>query len=151
MTGVEQGEVLFVGSYTHALDAKRRLTLPSVWRSLLGADRRLFAFPCPEEKCVYLYTAGEMMRRVRMLREGRVDADERRAVRSFAAGGEMLLLDAQGRIRLNDALLAHAEVKDRVVLVGALTRIELWSAENFDLALPPTDSSAAEDIFYGGF
>jgi hypothetical protein len=35
-------------------------------------------------------------------------------------------------------------------LVGALTRIELWSVENFDLALPQ-DSSTAEDVFFGGY
>ena len=29
-------EELFVGSFHHALDPKRRLIIPSVWRSMLG-------------------------------------------------------------------------------------------------------------------
>jgi len=81
---------------------------------------------------------------------GPLDKLGQQAVRSFAAGADMLVWDAQGRIRIGENLLAHAEVKEQVVLVGTLTRIELWSVENFDLALPQ-DSSAAEDVFYGGY
>lgn len=144
-------QAMFVGSFTHAMDAKRRIIFPSSWRNLTGDSNRLFAFPHPEEKCLYLYTAEEMMRRLSQLRSGGpLDKLEQQAIRSFAAGADMLAWDAQGRIRIAEHLLAHAEVKEQVVLVGTLTRIELWSAENFDLALPQ-DSSTAEDVFYGGY
>ena len=144
-------EALFVGSFTHALDAKRRLIFPSSWRNLAGESNRLFAFPHPEDRCLYLYTAQEMMRRLGQLRSGGpLDKTDERAVRSFTAGGDMLVWDAQGRIRIAENLLAHAEVKEQVVLVGALTRIELWSAENFDLALPQ-ESAVAEDVLFGGY
>jgi len=142
---------LFVGSFTHALDSKRRFIFPACWRAAAGENNRLFVFPHPEEKCLYLYTAEEMMRRLAILREsGSLDKTDQQAVRSFAAGAEMLLWDTQGRIRIGDSLLAHAEVQDHVVLVGTLTRIELWSVENFDLALPH-ESSTAEDVFFGGY
>ena len=151
MTMVENMQAMFVGSFTHALDAKRRMIFPSSWRSLTGDSNRLFAFPHPDDKCLYLYTAAEMMRRLGQLRSGGpLDKLDQQAIRSFAAGADMLVWDAQGRIRISENLLAHAEVKDQVVLVGTLTRIELWSVENFDLALPQ-NSSAAEDIFYGGY
>lgn len=142
---------MFVGSFTHALDAKRRMIFPASWRAAAGDVNRLFVFPHPDEKCLYLYTAEEMMRRLAVLREsGPLDTFDQQAVRSFSAGADMLLWDAQGRIRIGDNLLAHAEVQEQVVLVGTLTRIELWSVENFDLALPK-ESSTAEDVFYGGY
>jgi len=151
MIDLKDMQALFVGSYTHALDAKRRMIFPSSWRSLTGNSNRLFAFPHPDDKCLYLYTAEEMMRRLVQLRSGDVlDQRDQQAIRSFTAGADMLVWDAQGRIRISEDLLAHAEVKDQVVLVGTLTRIELWSVENFDLALPQ-DSAAAEDVFYGGY
>ena len=151
MTEVKDIQALFVGSFTHSLDAKRRIIFPSSWRNLTGGRNQLFAFPHPDDKCLYLYTAEEMMRRLGLLRsDGPIDKLEQQAVRSFAAGADMLVWDAQGRVRIGDNLLAHAEVKSQVVLVGTLTRIELWSVENFDLALPQ-DSSTAEDIFYGGY
>lgn len=150
---INEGEMqaLFVGSHTHSLDAKRRIIFPSGWRNLLGGANRLFAFPHPDEKCLYLYTAEEMMRRLNQLRAGGpLDALDQQALRSFTAGADMLVWDAQGRVRIGDHLLAHAEVKEQVVLVGTLTRIELWSAENFDQALPQ-HSPTAESLFYGGY
>lgn len=148
---VQSVPVLFVGSFTHSLDAKRRMIFPSVWRNLAGASNQLFAFPHPEEKCLYLYTADEMMRRLDALRSGgALDRNDEQAIRSITAGAELLVWDAQGRVRVGDSLLAHIEVKSQLVLVGAMTRIELWSAENFDLALP-RDSSTAENVFFGGY
>jgi len=92
-----------------------------------------------------------MNRRLGQLREaGAVDAADEQAVRAMMASADSLLLDAQGRVRIKDELLAHAEVKTKVVLVGTLTRIELWSEEQFDLALPSA-SALAETAFYGGY
>ncbi|MEI6891362.1 MAG: hypothetical protein V5783_04235 [Pontiella sp.] len=151
MTITQNIPALFVGSFTHSLDAKRRMIFPSTWRNLAGESNQLFAFPHPDEKCLYLYTAAEMMRRLDELRStGSVDANDQQAIRSITAGADMLMWDAQGRFRVGENLLAHIEVKEQLVLVGALTRIELWSAENFDLALPQ-ESSAAESIFFGGY
>ncbi|WP_372806930.1 division/cell wall cluster transcriptional repressor MraZ [Pontiella sp.] len=127
------------------------MIFPSSWRNLTGESNQLFAFPHPEEKCLFLYTAAEMMRRLEELRNGgTIDRNDQQAIRSITAGADMLVWDAQGRIRIGENLLAHIEVKEQVVLVGALTRIELWSAENFDLALPQ-ESSTAEDVFFGGY
>ncbi len=151
MTTTANMPALFVGSFTHSLDAKRRMIFPSTWRNLAGESHQLFAFPHPEEKCLYLYTAAEMMRRIDELRtSGIIDANDQQAIRSITAGADMLVWDTQGRIRVGENLLAHIEVKEQLVLVGALTRIELWSAENFDLALPQ-ESSAAENVFFGGY
>ena len=151
MTPAGITKALFVGSFTHSLDAKRRIIFPSNWRNMLADQNRLFAFPHPDAKCLYLYTEEEMLRRLNLLRTGgALDPQEQKAIRSFTAGADMLVWDAQGRIRVGDNLLAHVEVKEQVVLVGTLTRIELWSAENFDLALPQ-DSSEAENVFYGGY
>ena len=148
---VENMQAMFVGSFTHSLDAKRRIIFPSSWRNLVGESNQLFAFPHPDDKCLYLYTAAEMMRRLNELRSGGpLDKLDQQSIRSFTAGADMLVWDAQGRVRIGENLLAHAEVKSQVVLVGTLTRIELWSVENFDLALPQ-DSSVAEDVFYGGY
>ena len=151
MTKVSETPALFVGSFTHALDPKRRIIFPSSWRNLAGESNQLFAFPHPEEKCLFLYTAAEMMRRLDALRNGgALDRNDQQAIRSITAGADLLVWDVQGRIRIGENLLAHIEAKEQVVLVGALTRIEAWSAENFDLALPQV-SATAENAFFGGY
>ena len=144
-------EELFVGSVHHSLDPKRRLIIPSNWRGMMGETPRLYVFPHPDRKCLYLYTLAEMNRRLQQLRgSGAVDAQDEQAVRAMMASADALTVDAQGRVRIKDELLAHVEVKSKVVLVGTLTRIELWSEENFDLALPAV-SALAEAAFYGGY
>lgn len=147
----ERVEPLFVGSFHHSLDPKRRLIIPSGWRAIAGDPPRFYAFPHPEHACLYLYTLSEMNRRLHRLRgQGMTDALMEQAVRSMTAAADALLVDAQGRVRIKDELLAHAEVKSKVVLVGILTRIELWSEEKFDMALP-MDSGPAEAVLYGGY
>ncbi|MBM4152447.1 MAG: hypothetical protein FJ220_02855 [Kiritimatiellaceae bacterium] len=149
--GESNTEELFVGSFHHSLDPKRRLTIPSDWRAMMGATPRLYAFPHPERKCLYLYTLAEMNRRLRQLRGASgSDAMAEQAVRAMTASADALLVDVQGRVRIKDELLAHVEVQSKVVLVGTLTRIELWSEENFDMALPAV-STLAEMAFYGGY
>ena len=146
-----KGEELFVGSYHHSLDPKRRLIVPSSWRSMLGESPRLYVFPHPDRPCLYLFTFAEMNRRLNKIREaGGVDAHDEQAIRAMTASADALLADAQGRVRIKDELLAHAEVNSKVVLVGTLTRIELWSEEKFDMALPEA-SPLAEAAFYGGY
>lgn len=144
-------EELFVGSFHHALDPKRRLIIPSVWRSMLGVASRLYVFPHPELSCLHLYTMSELNRRLIQLREASsIDATDGEALRSMTASADMIQVDAQGRVRIKDELLAHAEVKSKVVLVGTMTRIELWSEERFDLALPVV-SPLAEAAFFGSY
>jgi MraZ protein len=142
---------LFVGSFHHSLDPKRRLIIPSSWRGVLGENLRLYVFPHPDRKCLYLYTSAEMNRRLQQLREaGAVDEQDQQAIRAMTASADSLAIDAQGRVRIKDELLAHAEVRNKVVLVGTLTRIELWSEAQFDMALPAT-SPLADTAFYGGY
>ena len=144
-------QVLLVGSFTHQLDSKRRLIFPSVWRNLAGSDQQLFAFPHPERPCLYLYLKDEMLRRMAQLRDvNSMDADDQQAIRSITAGGELLHWDAQGRVRIGDHLLRAIDVQSQVVLVGALSRIEVWSSERYDLALPAS-SSVADELFFGGY
>jgi MraZ protein len=146
-----KSEELFVGSFHHSLDLKRRLIIPSSWRSMLGESSRLYVFPHPDKPCLFFYTLSEMNRRLAKLRDaGAVDANDEQAIRSMTASADALSVDAQGRVRIKDELLAHAEVDSKVVLVGTMTRIELVSAKNFDMALP-VESPLAEAAFFGSY
>ena len=144
-------QVLLVGSYTHTLDAKRRLIFPSAWRHLIQDHQALYAFAHQQQPCLYLYLKDEMMRRIAQLRsEQVVDAQEEQAIRAVTAGAELIQWDAQGRIRIGEHLLRHIEATDQVVWVGTLTRIEVWSVSHFDLALPQQDTRA-ESLFFTGY
>jgi MraZ protein len=120
----------FVGRHKHSLDAKKRLTIPSEWRSLVGIPESLFVLPSSIESCLCLYPAREMARRLHKLAEtSEVDAEAQRNMRELSSNANMVSWDAQGRIRIDDHLLEYAKLESEVVLVGVFRRFELWSPE----------------------
>jgi MraZ protein len=122
------GPGLLVGRFDHALDPKKRLTVPAGWRDLMGSPAYVYVFPDPNETCLNLIPPAEMEGRLEKLRQ-RALFDKRagEALRVFGENAEQAVLDVQGRIRIRDRLLAFAGLSDKVVLIGALNRVQLWS------------------------
>jgi MraZ protein len=119
---------LFVSNYTHSLDPKRRLTIPSDWRTKVGDPPSLYVLPDIHEKCLCAFPAREMIHRLERIRKHSLaDRSARSFARALAAQSELVAWDAQGRIRIKDELLAYAGIKDKVALVGAFDSFELWN------------------------
>ena len=124
---------MFVGDFVHALDPKKRLTIPSVWRSQVGSPRTLYVLPDFHHKCLNVYPAGEMVRKLESLRQYPMgDRTAREFSRVLGSASELVAWDTQGRIRINDKLLTFAGLTDKVIMIGALDRIELWSPVHHD-------------------
>ena len=120
------GQGVFVNTYTHSLDSKKRLTIPSDWRELVGVPRGLFVLPGVNDKCLCVYPAREMTRRLEKLRNLSI-ADEkgRQFARTLASRADLVPWDSQGRIRIKDELLEYADLVNQVVLVGTYDGFEL--------------------------
>ncbi len=142
---VEEGAQMgvFVNTYTHSLDSKKRLTIPSEWRELVGVPKRLFVLPGIQEKCLCVYPAREMTRRMESLRNLSI-ADERgrQLARTLASRSDWCPWDAQGRIRIKDDLLDYASLTNQVVLVGTFDGFELWDPDRWS----KVDTSANPDV-----
>ena len=122
------GPGLLVGRFDHALDPKKRLTVPAGWRDLMGAPPYVYVFPDPNEKCLNLIPPAEMEGRLEKLRQRALfDKGASVALRVFGENAEQAVVDVQGRIRIRDRLLAFAQLRDTVVMIGAMNRIQLWS------------------------
>lgn len=129
---------VLVGRFTHSLDPKRRLTIPSGWREQMGLPARpakgtpgyVFVMPDVHKRCLSLFPPHDVQQRLERLRQRSI-SDIRAAEfsRRLGAVSEFLPLDVQGRIRIRDKLLAFAGLTEAVVMVGAFTRIELWNPE----------------------
>ena len=122
---------MFVGEYVHNLDAKKRITIPSVWRALIGNPRSLYVLPDFNEKCLKVLPANEMrlkLDRIRLKTMGDKAANE--AQRKLGAVSDVLTWDTQGRIRVSNRLLDFAGLDSQAVLVGAFQTFEIWSPEN---------------------
>ena len=127
---------VLVGRYDHALDPKKRFTIPREWRDAMGNPDYVYVMPDPSEKCLNLIPAVEMETRLQKLREKALfDPQCNRALQVIGANSDQLTLDVQGRIRVRDKLLQFANLTTTVAMVGAVRTIQLWNPE----ALAPAD------------
>ena len=125
---------VLVGRNDHALDPKKRLTIPSEWRAVMGDPDYVYVMPDRTERCLNLVPKAEMEMRLQKLREKALfDPALNRALQVIGAASEQLVLDVQGRIRICDKLLQFANLTTTVAMVGSVRMIKLWNPE----ALPP--------------
>ena len=120
---------MFMGEFNHSIDVKGRLILPSRFREELGGQ---CVISKGYEGCLNVYPAGEWDKFVQDLTKLNAhNADARRVLRIFASGAAPCEMDKQGRVVVPPTLREFAKLdgeKTEVVVVGALSKIEVWNA-----------------------
>ena len=126
----------FVGRYDHALDPKKRFTIPSEWRNLMGNPEFVYVMPDPTDRCVNIIPMVEWEARMEELRKKALfDPALTAVLQTIGSNSEMPAVDGQGRIRISDKLLQFANLTTTVAMLGAVRMIQLWDPA----ALPPAD------------
>lgn len=132
MTGTVQP---FISTVPGSLDAKGRVCIPAAYRQILTAQNTQGVFVCPSFIDPALEAFGQSLLDATAARLAAQDPffspgfdDD---VTALIARTQQLAPDEQGRVRLPDALIAHAGLKDRVVFVGKVTKFQIWDAERF--------------------
>lgn len=142
----------FKGTYTSTIDAKRRVKLPKKLREAVppSSDDHFVIGP-GYDGCVFLYPADEWTRQEDKLRNLKVDLGEHRFLeRVFVPESEDVRIDRAGRLTIPERLLDLAQIKKEVLILGILSRIELWSPEvyrKYRDQYKQTYEEAAEKIF----
>lgn len=134
---------MFIGEYTHSIDNKGRLAIPTKFRTQLkkgavitrGLDNCLFLYPKEEWK-----NLAEKISKLPIHQ-----ANTRAFARLMLAGAFDVNLDSQGRIIIPDYLRKYADTKKKIVLAGLFNRLELWDFENWNNYKKNTESKS-EDI-----
>ena len=118
---------MFMGEYSHSIDAKGRLIIPSKFREDLGES---FVLTKGLDGCLSIYPMDEWK-----IFEQKLGAlpltnkNARKFARFFVAGATQCELDKQGRILVPSTIREFAGLEKDVVLTGNLNRIEVWSKE----------------------
>lgn len=117
-----------MGTFERTLDPKKRLTIPSVWRDALGPDI-VYVVPDARRRCLLLFPREAMEAKLEQYREMALsDPELSDQLDEISSVSEMLEFDVQGRIRINDTLLAFAGLSGSVVLKGGLRMATIWPA-----------------------
>ena len=89
---------MFMGEYSHSIDAKGRLIMPAKFREQLGDE---FVVTKSPDKCLYVYTNEEWKNFEEKLATLPItNKGTRQFVRFFLAGAASCEVDKQGRILL---------------------------------------------------
>ena len=120
---------MFMGEYSHSIDAKGRLIMPAKFREQLGDE---FVVTKSPDKCLYVYTNEEWKNFEEQLATLPItNKGTRQFVRFFLAGAASCEVDKQGRILLPAVLREYAELDKEVVLAGTSKRIEIWNKDRY--------------------
>ncbi|MBI3537654.1 MAG: division/cell wall cluster transcriptional repressor MraZ [Chloroflexi bacterium] len=131
---------MFLGSHTHSIDEKGRLTLPAKWRQELvggvtitrGLDDCLFIFPKEKFGDIAQEIDGQPLQ----------VSDARNWARYISGLADESEIDKQGRILLPQNLRNFAKLNGEVVVVGVVSRIEVWNPEKHSAINQTVESDA---------
>ena len=120
------GTTFFVGEFTHALDSKGRVTIPSKWR-IQGGENTYLALPNPSGY-ITVYPPKMIERLEEKVAEASLsDPQAQSLLMELFSKADSFGCDKQGRINLSDKLLDHAGIKGKAVLVGKFWSFAIWS------------------------
>ena len=121
---------IFAGEFRHALDGKKRITVPSRWRTS-DADE-FFLIRNPTRECLTVMPPDVFQS---LGEDSKVLGDPGRRqdfIRRLYARAQHTSADKQGRLLLSEDHCLAAALKDEVVLTGAYDRFEIWSPANWE-------------------
>jgi len=119
----------FFGEHDRMLDIKGRVILPARFRDRFEGTAFLTR---SLDGCLALYTDEEFEQVTDELRQkSKRGVDERNVVRTLAAGTVEVEPDRQGRVAIPAHLRTYAGLDERVMIVGAISRVEIWDADKW--------------------
>jgi len=157
MGGAEASKAMgpagFYGRFRLKLDAKGRVTLPSIYRR---------ALPAEEESWLVLRKGSEPF--VQVIPQGTWDsvvqtrpgggassrAGKQWARRKEYSEVELVSMDPKGRLTVPQELLAHGDVTKDVLVLGVGKHMELWNPDTY-FALEKdheSDGGEIDDLLY---
>ena len=125
-----------IGQYEYSLDPKNRVVVPPSYREALSAEKGArFVLAIGQDGCLRLFLPSQwekLVSEAKSLTQDIKDKEKARAARRHLFGTAVpAALAEQGRILVPQNLKEYAGLKKGVVIVGAGSWMELWSAERW--------------------
>jgi MraZ protein len=125
---------LFLSTYTNKLDKKGRVSVPALFRAaLVHPDfNGVVVFRSPQHAALEAMDMGRMAMISATLDNFDLFSETRDDITAaLFADACPLTFDAEGRILLPQALLAHAQITDQVTFAGRGPTFQIWNPEAF--------------------
>jgi MraZ protein len=121
---------MLIGQYSHTIDDKKRLSLPSKWKSIFG---KKVVVTRGLDTCVFVYTTKEWQKIAEKLATTSMGSrDARDLNRFFLSGAVEVEIDSAGRILVPDYLRDFAKLDKEIIFAGLYNRAEIWNEKEWD-------------------
>jgi MraZ protein len=115
---------VFLGTHTPRLDEKGRIFLPAKWRDEFAQG---VVITRGQERCLYVWPRAEFDQFTERFRNAPLtNKAARDFLRMLFAGASDEAPDRQGRVMIPPALRTYAGLSKDVVVIGSMTRAEIW-------------------------
>ena len=124
-------ETLFYSDeFERSLDSQRRIAIPRIWRRSEG-ETRFYLVPSRNNvlQLIPYESFKSFLDKARQIPF--TDANFSMALAKLGSRAQDCRCDRQGRIQINTRLLDYAQLKEQVVLVGAISTIQIWNPERW--------------------
>lgn len=125
---------MFYGEYTHSIDRKGRIILPSKFRDAYkehGIER--FFLTRGLDKCIFVFGDDEWRVQEQKFKTMPFTKQEtRRFNRLFFSGAVDVVPDKQGRFVIPPYLKDYARIKRETMIIGVSNRIEIWDEKTWN-------------------
>ena len=139
---------MFLGTHSPRLDEKGLLILPAKFREKLADGLVLTR---GQDRCLAIYPTETFVEMTREIANGSVSVKKVRDYqRMLAAGASDTAPDKQGRVMIPPMLRRYAALNKEIVVVGAITRVEVWDAtewEKYSEAQEEAFADMNEEVF----
>jgi MraZ protein len=133
---------MFLGEFSHSLDEKGRVVMPSKFRPGLAEGCVLTK---GQERCLYVFPSDRWEdEAARVLKLPRTDRRARNFSRSFFASASDQTLDRSGRCQVPEPLREYAALSKDVTVVGVADHIEIWDSETWRSVAEEADDYYAD-------
>lgn len=133
---------MFMGEFSHNLDAKGRLIIPARFRNELKGH---LIITKGLDGCLTLYTSEEWEKIYAQLQSlPATKAQARAYVRILTSKASEAEIDSQGRILIPANLVRLANIQKECVIVGAGSKVEIWAKDIWENYLAEREASFEE-------
>lgn len=122
---------MFIGQWTHNIDPKNRLLIPSRFREELG-EQFVVCLPRNGEKCVFAYSLEDWKVLSQKIRESENGQSETVRSRFSSFNIDLVEMDKQGRFTMKQSFCDFAGLKKEIFILGVDNRIEFWDIEEWN-------------------
>ena len=115
---------MLIGEFKHTLDEKKRISIPSKFRTVLG---KKIVITKGLDNCLSMYSLKDWNKIAAKLGEmSFTQSDARHFNRFMLSSAHEVSIDSVGRILIPETLCSFAKIKSKVVFAGVFDRVEIW-------------------------